>query len=184
LKVYAFDVEATGLSMRDKVLSIAYCASRDRVECYSGRPEAKLIKRFVSSVRREGPDVIITWNGGEFDFPFLYARARANRLKLKLGRMGEPIALIKTNIRSKHGQRLWFVHIPGRTHLDIAYAERYNPTGKLGLKDVAEKLGLMAIREDRTRMWELSQERLRRYNMNDARITYLIGMRVLKSMLA
>ncbi len=184
MRVYAFDVEATGLSMRDKLLSIAYCAGREKVRCYSGAPEAKLIERFVSSVRREDPQIIITWNGGEFDFPFLYARAKANKLKLRLGRRGEEIMLLKSNIRSKHGNKLWFVHIPGRTHLDIAYAERMNPRGKLGLKDVAEKLRLKAIREDRSRMAELSQERLRRYNMNDARITYLIGLRALKSMLA
>ncbi len=73
-------------------------------------------------------------------------------------------------------------HLLMRVNHFAACREVY--VGKLGLKDVAEKLRLKAIREDRSRMAELSQERLRRYNMNDARITYLIGMRALKSMLA
>lgn len=183
MRAYAFDVEATGLSMRDRVLAIAWCAGPKRIECYSGAHERTLIRDFVESVRRIDPDIIITWNGGEFDFPFLYQRAKANGLKLRLGRDGEAIALLKTCIRSKHGKRLWYVHIPGRTHLDIAYAERVNPRGRLGLKDVAERMRLRAIREDRSRMAQLSEDRLRRYNMNDARITYIIGMRALRATL-
>lgn len=177
-RVFAFDVEATGLSMRDRVLSIAYWSDGGKRGCYLGKSEREIISSFISAVHARDPDIIATWNGSEFDFPFLQERCKKNGMRLTMGRDNRSVSLFESTIMGKHRKRLWLVHLPGRTHLDIAYSRTLNPR-RLGLKDIAERRRLGAIREDRARLEKLDKLRLRRYNLNDARLTYILAKKIL-----
>lgn len=48
--------------------------------------EREMIKRLIRVIKEKDPDVIITYNGDNFDFPYLLKRAEKLGIKLLLGR--------------------------------------------------------------------------------------------------
>jgi DNA polymerase elongation subunit (family B) len=85
-------------------------------------------------------DILLTEDGDSFTIPYLYHRAAANGLRLKLGRIdGRPRRISHTTYHSygrvRHGfraQRLW-----GRVHIDTSNSMLYGEAGLEGVLEVA-----------------------------------------------
>lgn len=139
--------------------------------------EREMIKRFVQVVKEKDPDVIITYNGDNFDLPYLIKRAEKLGVRLVLGRD-------KENPEPKI-QRMgdsFAVEIKGRIHFDLFPVVRRTinlPTYTLEavyeavLGKTKSKLGA----EEIAAIWETeeSMKKLAQYSMEDARATYELG---------
>lgn len=139
--------------------------------------EREMIKRFVQVVKEKDPDVIITYNGDNFDLPYLIKRAEKLGVRLVLGRDKEhPEPKIQRMGDS------FAVEIKGRIHFDLFPVVRRTinlPTYTLEavyeavLGKTKSKLGA----EEIAAIWETeeSMKKLAQYSMEDARATYELG---------
>ena len=139
--------------------------------------EREMIKRFIQIVRGKDPDVIITYNGDNFDLPYLIRRAQKLGLKLFISRDKEhPEPKIQ-----RMGDR-FAVEIKGRIHFDIFPVVRRTinlPT--YTLEAVYEAvLGKKKTKLDAAEIvaiWESEEglKELAKYSVEDARATYELG---------
>jgi hypothetical protein len=118
------------------------------------------------------PGVLVTWNGGAFDLPYLVSRAVINEVDLglsieldrRLGLRGDPLPGHEGAYRgSWHGHR----------HLDAYRVFRADLGRTFGvscaLKSVAGLTGVPYVDADASRVHELSPGRLHAYVASDAR---------------
>ncbi|MFM2598616.1 DNA polymerase II [Vibrio fortis] len=77
------------------------------------KDEAALLEAMIDWFKRYDPDVIIGWNVIDFDFRLLHKRAEWNKIKLNIGRDGQP-SFFRSSVQSQQG----FITIPGRVVLD------------------------------------------------------------------
>ncbi|AFK21970.1 DNA polymerase domain-containing protein [Pyrococcus sp. ST04] len=137
--------------------------------------EREMIKRFLKVIREKDPDVIITYNGDSFDFPYLVKRAEKLGIKLPLGRDGSPPKMQRLGDMNA-------VEIKGRIHFDLYHVVRRTinlPTYTLEAVYEAifgkpkEKVYAHEIAE----AWETGKglERVAKYSMEDAQVTYELG---------
>ncbi len=157
LRRMQFDLETTGLdARRDKIFMIAVrlpSGTTDVLEAHgpSDSAEAVLIRRLVSLVQSEDPDVIENHNLHGFDLPFLDRRAKMLGVPLTFGRIG-PSGLRQRAARrgivsGDDARRRVRLVAPGRELIDTLDAvRRYDfSTRELpghGLKAVAKHLGI------------------------------------------
>ncbi len=131
LRVAAFDMEVYNprgepKSDRDPIIIISYAdnhglnrawtyktaegLSLDYMEVLGG--EREIIKKFIETVKEREIDIIITYNGDNFDFPYLKDRADMHRIPLNLGGDGSPMKL------ERRGMNLG-ARVRGRPHVDM-----------------------------------------------------------------
>lgn len=102
------------------------------------KDDAKLVEAFVDLVRRDDPDVIVTYNGDAFDWPYLLARAEVHGVDLAVGREGSTPDTIQA------GQ--WnIVRVRGRANVDLyrVVARDIDDVKVKTLEKVADHLGVM-----------------------------------------
>ncbi|KQH81976.1 hypothetical protein AMR53_08545 [Thermococcus thioreducens] len=137
--------------------------------------EKEMIKRFLKVVKEKDPDVLITYNGDNFDFAYLKKRCEKLGIKFTLGRDGSEPKI------QRMGDR-FAVEVKGRIHFDLYPLIRRTinlPTytleavyeavfGKPKEKVYAEEIALA---------WESGEglERVARYSMEDAKVTFELG---------
>nr|4FM2_A Chain A, DNA polymerase 1 [Pyrococcus abyssi GE5] len=137
--------------------------------------EREMIKRLVKVIREKDPDVIITYNGDNFAFPYLLKRAEKLGIKLPLGRDNSEPKM------QRMGDSL-AVAIKGRIHFDLFPVIRRTinlPTYTLEAVYEAifgkskEKVYAHEIAE----AWETGKglERVAKYSMEDAKVTFELG---------
>ncbi|HDH45148.1 MAG TPA: intein-containing DNA-directed DNA polymerase, partial [Thermococcus sp.] len=139
--------------------------------------EREMIKRFVQVVREKDPDVIITYNGDNFDLPYLIKRAEKLGVTLLLGRDKEhPEPKIQRMGDS------FAVEIKGRIHFDLFPVVRRTiklPTYTLEAvyEAVLGKTKSKLSAEEIAAIWETeeSMKKLAQYSMEDAKATYELG---------
>ena len=73
--------------------------------------EKQMIEEFCRLVREKKVDLLASYNGDEFDLPYLIERAKALKAELKLGRDSKPISVKKLGLRRR-------AKIGGRIHFD------------------------------------------------------------------
>lgn len=129
--------------------------------------EKALIERFFSEYQRLRPQIVVTYNGDFFDWPFV--EARANMLGLDMFRAT--------------GVQCFNEEYRGRAcvHLDAFHWVRrdsYLPQGSQGLKAVTKaKLGYDPVEVDPEDMVKFAQERpvhMATYSVSDAVATYYL----------
>lgn len=124
-------------------------------------PEPTIITELDRALAELPAGVLVTWNGGGFDLPFLHHRA--DLLGLRLGLELQP------GLAGSHRAR-WHHH----RHLDGYQLFRADVGASLhfscGLKPLARMVGLPVIEVDRERIHELSVEEQRAYVASDARL--------------
>ncbi|MBB6067989.1 DNA-directed DNA polymerase [Methanococcus maripaludis] len=135
------------------------------------KDEKELIKRIIEILKDY--DIIYTYNGDNFDFPYLKKRAESFGLELKLGKNDEKIKITKGGMNSKS-------YIPGRVHIDLyPIARRLLNLTKYRLENVTEALfdvkKVDVGHENIPKMWDNLDETLVEYSHQDAYYTQRIG---------
>ncbi|WP_456453484.1 DNA polymerase domain-containing protein, partial [Thermococcus sp.] len=139
--------------------------------------EREMIKRFIQVVREKDPDVLITYNGDNFDMPYLLKRAEKLGIRLFISRDKEhPEPKMQ-----RMGDR-FAVEVKGRIHFDLYPVVRRTinlPTYTLEAvyEAVLGKSKSKLNAEEIAAIWETEEglKKLARYSMEDARATYELG---------
>jgi len=136
--------------------------------------EAALLSRFCQHLRELRPHVIVTYNGDNFDWPYVEQRCTANGIDLQR----------QTGFaRSISDNGAYFVS-PCVTHIDAFHwvkRDSYLPAGSHGLKAVCRaKLGYDPLEidpEDMTRFAREQPQLMASYSVSDAVATYYLYMK-------
>ena len=145
--------------------------------------EEGLIRRFLSEYQRLRPQIVVTYNGDFFDWPFLEARAALYGLDLRV-ELG--VERVSAGAGGAGGGALSEAEYRGRTcvHLDAfnwVKRDSYLPQGAQGLKAVTKyKLGYDPVEVDPEDMVRFAKERpihMASYSVSDAVATYYLYMK-------
>ncbi|XRO77365.1 DNA polymerase domain-containing protein [Methanocaldococcus sp. 10A] len=133
--------------------------------------EKILIKKIIETLKQY--DIIYTYNGDNFDFPYLKARAKLYGIDVNLGRDGEELKI-------KRGGMEYRSYIPGRVHIDLyPISRRLLKLTKYTLEDVVYNLfGIEKLKIPHTKIvdyWINNDKTLIEYSLQDAKYTYKIG---------
>lgn len=130
LKVMSFDIETYNPEQvprpeRDPIIAASFADSSGWKKVFTWKePKTKpswvtvvkdekgLLERIVEVIQKRNPDVLVTYNGDQFDFPYLRDRARLHKVPLKLGRTEDELRFARRG-------RFDAARIKGRCHLDI-----------------------------------------------------------------
>ncbi|HEU4743380.1 MAG TPA: DNA polymerase domain-containing protein [Meiothermus sp.] len=172
-----FDLETTDLTpAKGRIFMAAVRDSRGLEQILEApRPEdePRLIQDLCALIRERDPDAIENHNLMGFDLPFLAGRAKAQGIRLELGRSPGPLELVQ--LENGRGTRFT---VAGREMLDtldatwrVDFVVRALPSH--GLKDVARFFGVAA--EDRVYLeghtiyetYQRDPEQVRRYALQD-----------------
>ena len=135
--------------------------------------EEELIEKFVEYVKEYNPDVLTGYFSDGFDLPYLRARADKLRVKLGLGLDNSPPKFRRGAIMT--GKINGLVHIDLFRFIRIVYSQ-YMQSETMGLSDVAQEL-LGEKKDD----WEfISVDKIKgkkwdeffKYNLKDSQLTY------------
>ena len=146
MSIVAVDIETSGLDPADAEILAVGITDSDGSQAATG-DEASILGEVVAYLRTlTSGATLVTWNGAEFDLPFI--QARAHRLDLDIGLRIEPTGEI-----GKYGKPLYEGTWVGHNHVDIAPAYRTiaEQAGiRWSLKPVARHiLGMDPIEVDR-----------------------------------
>lgn len=130
--------------------------------------EASMLNRWFDHINEVKPHIMVTFNGDAFDWPFIAARARINRLDMykrigfRCNENGEFLSIFAPHIDCFHWVR----------------RDSYLPAGSQGLKAVTkEKLQYNPLELDPEDICPLGTEdpqRLANYSVSDAYATYYL----------
>lgn len=134
------------------------------------RDERELIKRTMDILKNY--NLIYTYNGDNFDFPYLKKRAKYLGIKTSFGK-NQSIKISKGGIHLRS-------YIPGKVHMDLyPIVRRTLNLNKYKLEDVSYELfGIHKLEvghKNISRLWEEGNKDLVEYSYQDAYYTYLIG---------
>lgn len=116
------------------------------------------------------PGVLVTWNGGGFDLPYLHRRAQLTGVELGLRLRHDPRIVPREPLAGCAGvyRGCWYEH----RHLDGYRLFRADVGSSLGLscglKALARAVGFDTVEVDRERIHELTPDELHRYVASDA----------------
>lgn len=133
-------------------------------------PEIGLFRALDAALHRLAAGVIVTWNGGAFDLPFLAARAERAGITLGLRLVLDPAIVRSHPPLAGHAgayRAAWYQH----RHLDAYRAYRTLPGHRdlpCGLKAVARRAGLSPVEVDASLVHRLPDSVLQRYVASDA----------------
>ena len=137
--------------------------------------EKEMIKRFLKVIKEKDPDVLITYNGDNFDFAYLKRRSEKLGVKFILGRDGSEPKI------QRMGDR-FAVEVKGRIHFDLYPVIRRTinlPTYTLEAvyEAIFGKPKEKVYAEEIATAWETGEglERVARYSMEDAKVTFELG---------
>ena len=143
-------------------------------------PEPELLAQLDSFLAEIDPGVLVTWNGGRFDLPYLVDRSRIVDAALNLKTQPDHRTRTRRDPLPGHlGGYLGTWH--GHRHLDAYQVYRADVGASLGLpcglKPLARLLGLEPIEVDGSAIHELSRSELHDYVASDAVVARELAMR-------
>lgn len=173
----------------DRIIAIALADESGWTEVINGaqHDERAMLEQFVARVRERDPDVLEGHNLFKFDLPYLIARARRHKVKLKIGRNdAEPRVTSGRFMSADRTIAYPKIEIHGRHVLDTFFmAQIYDTTHRslegFGLKEVADHFGVAA--PDRTyldgseiaRTFDRDPDKVMAYALDDIRETRAIS---------
>jgi DNA polymerase elongation subunit (family B) len=142
--------------------------------------EAQLLRQLDQHLGRLEPGVLVTWNGGRFDLPYLASRAARLGVRLRLRLRLDPALGCRHEPLPGHDgayRATWDSH----AHLDVYRVYRADVAPALrmpcSLKAVARLVGLRPIEVDASRVHELSPADRSAYVSSDAVCTAALARR-------
>eukprot|EP01080_Neovahlkampfia_damariscottae_P004429 gene4429-7804_t len=161
-QVVSEDVDDFSFNPKDEYKS-------DEFIVFNEKNEKELLEKFFSHLKEEKPQIYVTYNGDNFDWPFIDDRAKVNNLNLR-----KEIGFFKDS------SGLGYLNTYA-LHLDCYYwvkRDSYLPQGSHGLKAVTKKLlGYDPIEVNPEEMVEMAQKnpsKLAGYSVSDAFSTYFL----------
>lgn len=136
----------------DRIIAIGMADSTGWECVLSGKDmdEKTMLSRFVELVSERDPDVIEGHNIFNFDLPYIFERAKRNRVKLKIGRDGS----VPSHRSSRHNVaertlayerfEVFGRHIADTLFMVHAYDVTHRSLPGFGLKEVARYFGVAA----------------------------------------
>ncbi len=179
LKVLAFDCEMLsefGMpdAEEDPIIVIGV-KSGNFEEIYHGDDEREVILKFVNTIKKLDPDVIVGYNQDAFDWPYLKKRAEKHGIRLDIGRD-------RSELTIKGGRP----KIAGRLNVDLYdIALKMSDVKVKKLENVAEYLGTKVEiadieAKDIYKYWTKGErEKVLRYARQDVLNTYFIAEELL-----
>ena len=176
--LYGLDIESdtrtNGLDpARSAVIAVAVASAQGTAVFHieaGGEPD--LLQRLDTFLGSLEPGVLVTWNGGGFDLPFLSDRSAVCGVELGLRMQSDPALRRSEPLPGHEGGYLasWGLH----GHLDGYRLYRADLGRALpvscGLKAVARLVGMTPIEVDRGRIHELDRRQLDAYVGSDAEL--------------
>ena len=175
---YGLDIETdTSTGGLDPTCSaiVAVAVSGSDLEIVLDGPEAQLIVELDALVAQLQPGVVVTWNGGRFDLPFIAHRAAHHGIGLGLDLTEAPGRSLRHRAEEEvDHQRSYLATWYDHGHLD-GYRLFRSDAGRAlglscGLKNLARLVGLVPIEVDRSNIHLLSEQELAEYVASDARM--------------
>ena len=172
--LYGLDIETDtsvdGLDPEVAPVVAAALVGEDFSEVFDGK-EADLLADLDQALADLDPGVVVTWNGGCFDLPFLRDRAAICGVPLGMRLVFDPLFPGGHQPLQRHegGYRArWH----GHGHLDAYQVFRADVGASIGLscalKPLALFVGLEVVEVDRQRIHELSDDERQAYVISDA----------------
>lgn len=193
LKMVSFDLEVYNKGgmpdpKKDPILMIGTYDGEEKKTFFWTKEkgsEKEMIDSFISHVKKKNYDIIVGYNSGNFDFPYLKKRCGVLRIPLDLGRDGSEVMIRRGGVFLK-------ADVFGRVLLD-AFESIEFLTGIGAMKLPSNDLDSVYrefFKKEKIQIegsmiydyWEKggkSLELLKEYNMEDAMATYEIGEEVL-----
>jgi len=131
LRIAAFDMEVYNprgepKADKDPIIIISYADNQGLRRVWTYKPvkglnldyvevlkdEKEIIEKFIRTIKEREIDIIVTYNGDNFDFPYLKERAEKHRIPVSLGVDGSPLRL------ERRGMNLG-ARVRGRPHIDM-----------------------------------------------------------------
>lgn len=173
--LYGLDIETDtstdGLDPGVAAVVAVALSSRATGEVVLTGGEAGILEALDSHLRDVEPGILVTWNGGAFDLPFLFSRGGAAGVSLGLELAWDPSGyrLGRRPLPGHLGTYVaaWY----GHGHLDAyrAWRRLRDPQERCGLKEVARSVGLEAVElDDPSQVHGIPLGQLRRYVASDA----------------
>jgi DNA polymerase epsilon subunit 1 len=142
---------------------------------FNEKDEAALIRRFVIEFQKYTPQIVVTFNGDFFDWPFLQKRAELIQVDLwtELG-----MCMVGGNSGSDQQGEFRGKNCVHMDAFSWVQRDSYLPQGSQGLKAVTKyKLGYDPVEVDPEDMLPMAQERpvhMATYSVSDAVATYYL----------
>ncbi len=196
IKVIAFDIEVynyRGNPRVDKDQIILISVYGDNIqkvilskevskkEVVAVKNELELLRKFEEIINKEKPDVILSYNGDNFDLPYIRERAKKYRYEIRF--LGDKI-IYRRKGRERACRLGKILHVDlYRFIANILASSLQSET--LSLNEVAKELiGEEKIKIEKYEMWKMFEHKekldlLVEYNLNDAKITFLLGKKLL-----
>jgi len=177
LRVMSFDIETSPMKGTLFMIGV-YVTNIDgtRPNTYKmSGDEEYILRKFIETVNREDPDIMVGYNIDGFDWPIIMDKAEEFGVDMTIGRGNK-----KVIYSNKEG--VMRLNIPGRASVDLMKRIRrtLKPVSER-LDDVAKQMGLEGKVEgiDASKMDELWVERkedIKDYCIQDCKVTYNIFM--------
>ncbi|HEY9690572.1 MAG TPA: 3'-5' exonuclease [Oculatellaceae cyanobacterium] len=82
LRQLILDIETTGLdSSKDRIIAIGCMRESGDITIFMQEDETQLLQQFLNFLNRVNPEVLLTYNGMNFDLPFIIARLETLKIK-------------------------------------------------------------------------------------------------------
>jgi len=182
-RIYGLDIETDttidGLDPTHSPITAIGLTGATWSRVFSG-PERQILAELDAALSALDDGVFVTWNGARFDLPFLADRAAIHGLDLGLVLIEDPHVRSSRDPLPGHlGGYIASWH--GHRHLDAYAVYRADVGASLGLpcglKPLARLMGHLPIEVDRTRLHDLSDERLHEYVASDAELARAMAIR-------
>jgi len=187
LKILAFDIEV--VDSKIIMISIA-CENQSKVitykkssikNCETVKDEKELLLRFEEIINKIDPDIILTYNGDQFDFEILRERIVEHKIDMKIGRDN-------SSMRFARRAKISSARLFGRIHIDLynfvnnilsqqlqSEVFSLNEVSKELIGEGKEELSFEEIIDS----WNRNVDKLAMYCENDSRLTLKLGKKLL-----
>ncbi|GCL36016.1 hypothetical protein SR1949_11160 [Sphaerospermopsis reniformis] len=119
LKQMVIDIETSGLiPSKDRIFAIGCMNELGEYFVFMDENESKLLCQFISYFQSISPDVVLTYNGTDFDFPFIITRCLINNISHPFT-ISEQSRIIKTAQVFGKPMNISEIFISNSQHIDV-----------------------------------------------------------------